>query len=100
MTFRVVITSEARDQLLAIDTWWAANRPSAPDLVWRELDEAIQGLEQFPTSANDYPAMPGHRRLLLRRTGFHVYYVIDEPMREVTIVAVWGARRGHGPSFR
>jgi len=98
VTFRVLITSEAREQLLEIDTWWAANRRSASDLVWSELDEAIEGLQQFPTSGNDYPAMPGHRRLLLRRTGFHIYYIIDEDKREVTIVAVWGARRGHGPS--
>jgi len=88
VTFRVIITSEARDHLLAIDTWWTTNRRSAPELVWSELEEAIEGLQQFPTAGNDYAAMPGHRRLLLRRTGFHVYYVVDEP------------KRGHGPAHR
>jgi hypothetical protein len=38
-----------------------------------------------------------YRRLLLRRSRFHVYYLIDEATRLVSIVAIWSAVRGHGP---
>lgn len=98
MTFRIRISNEARQQLLAIDTWWTANRRDAPELVWNELDEAIAALRRFPTVGRFYPPIPDHRRVLLRRSRFHVYYVVDEAKREVIVVAVWGGQRGHGPS--
>jgi plasmid stabilization system protein ParE len=39
----------------------------------------------------------GVRRLLLRRTRYHIYFV-EEPHR-VLVVAVWGANRGRGPDL-
>ena len=41
----------------------------------------------------------GVRRVLLQRSGYHVYYLVDEPNRSIEILSVWHARRGRGPSF-
>lgn len=101
MTFRVQITAEARSQLTAIDDWWAANRPKAPGLVLRELDRAIALLATTPGAGKLYQeaGSAAHRRLLLRRSGFHVYYVVDESARVVVVTAVWNGVRGHGPTL-
>ena len=37
------------------------------------------------------------RRLLLPRTGHHIYFTIDEPASLVRVHAIWHASRGHGP---
>jgi hypothetical protein len=35
--------------------------------------------------------------MLLLRTQYHVYYVVDGPQRVVTVLAVWHTARGSGP---
>lgn len=102
MNYRVQLTAEARRQLQEIDEWWTVNRPKAPALVLRELarardvvalDDAMAGkVYRRATSAS-------YRRLLLRRSRFHVYYMVDEGERAVRIVAIWNAVRGHGPDL-
>ncbi len=37
------------------------------------------------------------RRVLLPKTGTHVYYSLDANDELVTILAVWGAQRGRTP---
>ena len=37
------------------------------------------------------------RRVLLPKTGTHVYYTLDTNRDLLTILAVWGAKRGHAP---
>ena len=39
------------------------------------------------------------RRVLLPKTGTHVYYSVDEDADLVTVVAVWGAPKGRGPKL-
>jgi hypothetical protein len=39
------------------------------------------------------------RRTILRRTGYHLYYQLDEADHCVWILSIWHARRGRGPSF-
>ena len=99
MTFRVQLTSEARAHLLAIDEWWTANRPEAPDLVAREFSRAVSLLATTPSAGKTYPAATSasFRRLLLRRTEYHVYYLIDESARVVLITAIWSGVRGRRP---
>ena len=41
--------------------------------------------------------LAGTRRLLLRRTGFHVYYTVDS--EAVVVRALWHAVRGRGPKL-
>lgn len=37
---------------------------------------------------------PGVRRLLLLRTGYWLYYAVNEPTREVIVLRLWHPRRG------
>lgn len=39
------------------------------------------------------------RRVLLRESAMHVYYVYRPDPDVVLVVAVWGARRGRGPKL-
>lgn len=101
MTYRVQLTSEARRQLLEIAEWWTVNRRKAPELVLRELARATSLLAVTPMAGKAYrgATSASYRRLLLRRSRFHVYYLIDETARVVMIVAIWNAVRGHGPAL-
>lgn len=79
-----------------IDAWWRENRLAAPDLFMTELGHALAMLEETPTLGSAYEAGTKRvRRVLLRRTHYHLY-VLDEDER-LFIVAVWSAFRGRGP---
>lgn len=99
MTFRVQVTDEARRQLFEIDEWWTQNRPKAPDLVHEEFARVISLLAATPSAGRVHIETESatYRRLLLRRSRFHVYYVIDESARVVVVTAIWNGARGHGP---
>jgi plasmid stabilization system protein ParE len=101
VTYRVQLTAEARRQLVEIGEWWMENRRKAPDLVLRELARATSLLSVTPRAGKAYrrSSSVSYRRLLLRRSRFHVYYVIDEATQVVSIVAIWNAVRGHGPEL-
>jgi plasmid stabilization system protein ParE len=97
--YRVDITSRARTQIQEISRWWRANRPLNPGLFREELVDARQQLARLPSGSPAYPS-PEHgdvRRLLLRRTRYHVYYIVEERQRVVTVLAVWHTSRGSGP---
>jgi hypothetical protein len=63
------------------------HREASPSLVMDEFDRCVSLLESSP----DAGRVPGVRRLVMRRTKHHVYYLHDEPNAVVYIVAVWGA---------
>jgi hypothetical protein len=48
MTCRVVLVSEAEEQLQEIDRWWQTNRGGAPDLFLDEVARAIDLLSGLP----------------------------------------------------
>ena len=98
MSVTIVTTAEADEQIRAIDNWWRANRPSAPDLFAEELANCFSLLEQAPRIGKAYrrlPTVSGLRRVLLRATRYHVYYV-DHP-GVVAVLAVWHSQRGQLP---
>ena len=70
--------------------------PEAPDLILREFGRALALLAMTPTAGKVYAAKTSaeFRRLLLRRSGFHVYYVVDVGARVVVIAAIWNGARG------
>jgi plasmid stabilization system protein ParE len=94
----VITTPEADAQIRAIDTWWRTNRPAAPDLLAEELANCFVLLEQVPKIGKPYsrqPSVPGLRRVLLRATRYHVYYV---PRADaVAVLAIWHSQRGQLP---
>lgn len=88
---------DAVDQLDAADSWWRANRDKAPDLLATEFSEAVELLRESPDVGANYAnaALPNAKRYLLRRTRFHVYYLVRH--EALVVVALWSAIRGHGP---
>ena len=98
MSKPLAVAPQAELHIQELDTWWRANREDAPDLFEQELAEAFHMLGAAPGVGRRY-AFSGAkvRRVLLRRTRNHVYYV-EEPGR-VLVVAVWGAVKGHGPDL-
>jgi len=91
-------TPDADEQIVRADAWWRENRPAAVDLFAAEFETAVRLIELLPDGGVPYRASPlrGVRRLLMRRTRFHVYYA-REDAAVVVILAVWSAVRGHGP---
>lgn len=99
MSRPVIVSPEAEANIDAIDTWWRWNRPAAPGLFAEELAAAIDLLQQAPEVGRryPYPEVKGVRRVLLRATRHHVYYVPTE--NAVIVLAVWGSVRGAGPNL-
>ena len=98
MSLPVITTPEADAQIRAIDTWWRTNRPAAQDLFAEELANCLVLLEQAPAIGKPYrryPSVPGLRRVLLRATRYHLYYVPRKDI--VAVLAVWHSRRGQLP---
>ncbi len=92
---KVELSAKARAQVREIDAWWRENRQAAPDLFTDELDRALFALEETPALGVRYAPRPSVRRLLLKRSGYHVY-AQEEPER-VFVVAVWSVFRRRGP---
>ena len=82
-----------------IDAWWQSNRPSAPDLFIEELSAAFDALTSVPLGGRlvTVRGLTGVRRILLRSTRHHVYYQVRKDT--VTVLAIWSAIRGRGPSL-
>jgi len=93
---KVRLSEEAQAQARVIDAWWRENRLAAPDLFLTELGNALTVLEEMPTLGTPYEAGAQRvRRLLLRRTHYHLYFV--ERTDSLYVLAVWNAFRGRGP---
>jgi plasmid stabilization system protein ParE len=96
------IAAAADEQIERIDVWWQANRHAAPDLFAQELADALEALTERTTVGVAHCERRGVtvRRLLLRRSRYHVYFSYDEGADIVDVRAVWHAERGQGPSLR
>jgi plasmid stabilization system protein ParE len=93
-------TPEADAQIRAIDDWWRTNRPAARDLFLAELAASFDMISHAPHIGRLYRLSPiaGARRILLKDSRYHVYYVARS--EEVRVLAVCHARRGVGPPLR
>lgn len=100
MSFTLRTTPEADAQIREIDAWWRENRPAAPDLFLNELSESFGLITAAPHIGRLYrlAPIPQVRRLLLKETRYHVYYVIVA--EEAIVLALWHAQRGVGPPMR
>jgi plasmid stabilization system protein ParE len=92
-------TPEADVQIREIDDWWRRNRSAASDLLVDELAASFEIIGQVPHVGRLYrrSPLPGTRRVLLKGTRYHVYYVPQAD--EIRVLAVWHAR-GIGPPLR
>jgi len=70
-------TPEADAHIREIDRWWRGNRPASPELFVEELTAAFDIVGHAPHIGRLYRQSPilNTRRVLLKRTGYHVYYV-------------------------
>ena len=97
----VIVVPAAEQQIREVDSWWRENRTAAPALFAQELASALFLIESRPRIGRRrrHPAVPGLRRVLLRSTRYHVYYVPVTEAR-VYVLAVWSAVRGKGPQLQ
>jgi len=93
-------TPEAEAQIRAVDDWWRKNRLASPDLFEEELSTSFEMIGRAPNIGRLYrlSPIPDTRRVVLKATRYHVYYV--PLVAEVRVLAVWHAKRGAGPSLR
>jgi plasmid stabilization system protein ParE len=93
-------TPEAEAQIGDIDAWWRTHRGSSPDLFLEELVAAFDIIGDAPHVGRLYRQSPvsGTRRVLLKGTRYHVYYLPTAD--EVRVLAIWHGRRGTGPPLR
>ncbi|HJU12716.1 MAG TPA: type II toxin-antitoxin system RelE/ParE family toxin [Candidatus Binataceae bacterium] len=100
MNYVVRTTPKAEAQIRNIDRCWRRNRPASADLFLDELSAAFGMIGHIPMIGRPYRRAPitGVRRILLRLTRYHVYYVTA--VNEVRVLAVWHARRESAPRFR
>lgn len=100
MSLPVRTTPEADGQIREIEDWWRRNRTAAPDLFLDELAASFDIIGQAPHIGRLYrqSPVPRTRRVLLKGTRYHLYYVARAD--EVRVLAVWHAQRGVGPPLR
>jgi len=96
---RILVAPRAEAQIHAIDAWWRTHRRAAPSLFLQELSEAFSMLVAAPKAGHPYahPEVKGVRRIHLRSTRHHVYYLAGEDV--VVVLAVWGSVKAGGPDL-
>jgi plasmid stabilization system protein ParE len=99
---QVIVTPEALAHIEAIDAWWTLNRSAAPELFREELASGLELIGSAPRIGRRQHSsvVPGLRRVLLRASRYHLYYVHVVAQRIVFVLAVWSAHRGHKPDLR
>lgn len=95
----VRFTATAQLHLAREKAWWLSHRDYL-EVFGAELAQAIDVIALLPGAGADYvqSPVPGVRPVYLRRVDLHLYYTFDD--QEVTVRALWGARRGHGPDLK
>jgi plasmid stabilization system protein ParE len=98
---RLEIAPRAERQIRRIEAWWRVNRPAAPMLFAEELADALESVTALPSQGTTYRELGGVpiRRLLLRRSRYHVFFSFDIHRDVVSLRAVWHAARGAGPTL-
>jgi plasmid stabilization system protein ParE len=98
----VVLVDAAEAQLDEIIEWWREHREASPALVMDEFERCVSLLEASPDAGPRFhrSRAPGVRRLVMRRTKHHVYYLHDQREAVVYILAVWGAPKTGYPTLR
>lgn len=94
-------TIRAATETRRASAWWLANRPGASAALVDDLERAFELIAAQPgIGARARNAKrEGIRRLLLSRTGYHLYYQVNADARRVEILALWHSRRGREPSL-
>jgi len=94
-------TPRAATEIRRASAWWRANREAAPFALIEDLERAFELIAAQPgIGARARNAkMEGVRRLLLSRTGYHLYYQVNADAGRIEILALWHSRRGRAPAI-
>lgn len=81
----MVFAPEAAAEVTAITAWWHKNRQAAPGLFQQALKQALLNLSAYPEigARAKMPADPDVRAVVLRRSGYIVFYDIDHDETEI-----------------
>jgi hypothetical protein len=95
------IGRRAQEQAARLGQWWAEHRDKAPGLFVDELEATFRFLCVEPSAGVRWPTprRPTLRRVLMRRTQNHVYFVVDVAADVVHVLAIWGVPRGKTPKL-
>jgi plasmid stabilization system protein ParE len=93
------ITGLAAQHIRAAEQWWRINRTAASNAVRQELERAFALITAQPRigSFATNVKLAGVRRIFLPIITYHLYYHVLPSGDIVEVVALWHARRGHGP---
>ena len=96
----VRIVSSAARAIEDSATWWAINRPKAPDALIADLENALKLIASHPDIGARAlnTKLEGVRRVHMARIHYHLYYrVTNEPAIEV--LALWHTSRASQPNL-
>ncbi len=99
---KVSFTPEALLAVREKRAWWEQNRDKAPGLFAEELASVVAKLrEGRDAERQQFAARGGHIiwRVLMPKTGNHVYYRVDEAAGRVVVLLVWNATAGSKPEL-
>ena len=93
--YAIVFAPLAEAQVDEALRWWRVNRRAAPELLAREIEESLDLLGSVPEVGRRVASrrFGNVRRLLLRGTGYHLYYQTLPDRREIHVVALRHTRR-------
>ena len=102
MKLQIIPSDEAEFQIAELGAWWRRNRTSAPNLFRDNLRKTFATLAESPLIGTPYECegVPGLRRILVRKTPYHVYYVPALEGGKLYVVAVWSGMLAEGPPLR
>lgn len=97
---RLVVSESAERQIREAANWWVENRSDARSLLREDLARAFELISQFPEigPVAQNVASQGIRRVLLRRTNYHLYY--HAAPESVAVLALWHTSHGSEPEIQ
>lgn len=95
------VGKRAQQQADTIEAWWIENRRDAPAAFLDELEETFRYICKVRSAGVRWPTprRPSLRRILMRRTNNHVYFVIEDATETVHVHTIWGAPKGRTPKL-
>lgn len=98
LALKLIVLDEAQRRLEAENEWWREHR-DAKDLLLDEFTQTLERLRSMPDIGQRYRLVRGQliQRVLMKKTGCHVYYFHDRERDLIEIHSIWGARRERGP---
>lgn len=95
---QIVLLDEAQRRFEAEDDWWREHRDAA-ELFVDEFEQILELLSAMPGAGRRYRLVHGKliQRVLMKKTGCHVYYFHDRERDLIEIHSIWGARKERGP---